>query len=191
LRTDPELAEDARKIGAWLVERGLVDRARLGIGGHSMGGKASIMAALEDPRFHAVVAIDPDENGYTHVARGPIARLRAPLLVVGAEDAIKGWKICATPDGNYRRFFDHAPPGTIEVTLQRADHVQFMDAPDGLGMGICRVGAADSRLVRNVTRGALAQFLDEHLNQSGTCAFAPTPGVLVRIKGAGASSARR
>src|SRR5262249_45248022 len=121
----------------------------------------------------------------------PIALLRAPLLVVGAEDAIKGWRICATPDGNYRRFFDHAPPGTIELTLERADHVQFMDEPDGPGMGICRVGAADSRLVRNVTRGALVRFFDEHLNHSGTCAFVRAPGVAVRVKGVAADTARR
>ena len=60
-----------------------IDLTRLGVAGHSMGGKASIMAALADPRIRAVVAIDPDENGYTPVAHGPIAALKAKLLVIG------------------------------------------------------------------------------------------------------------
>src|SRR5262245_31651592 len=75
-RTDPELASDARRVADWLVKRGLADPAHIGLAGHSMGGKSAILAALDDKRFAAVVAIDPDENGYKHVARGPIAKLQ-------------------------------------------------------------------------------------------------------------------
>jgi len=163
LRTDPELAGDARRIARWLVERGLARADAIGVAGHSMGGKASIMAALADPRFRAVVAIDPDENGYTHVARGPIATLRTPLLVVGAEVAYKAFRLCATKDGNYRSFFTHAPPGTIELTLLGADHVQVMDAPNTPGMGICRVGKVDSTKVRMLSRAATVAFFERHL----------------------------
>jgi hypothetical protein len=143
-RTDPELAHDARRIADWLLQEKLADPAHLAVAGHSMGGKCSIMAALDDPRFSAVVAIDPDENGKTWVARGPIERLHAPLLVIGMELAVKAIRLCATPDGNFRSFFPHAPPGTIEMTVLGADHVQPMDKPDYPGMGICRVGTADS-----------------------------------------------
>src|SRR5262249_34933299 len=102
-RTDPELAHDAVVMADWLVGQGLADPRGVGLGGHSMGGKSSILAALDGDRadrFRAVVAIDPDENGYTHVARGPIERLKAPLLVLGMEVAYKAIRLCATPDGN-------------------------------------------------------------------------------------------
>lgn len=162
-RTDPELAADASRIATWLVKEKLADPDHLGLAGHSMGGKSAILAALDDPRFGAVVAIDPDENGRTWVARGPIAKLKAPLLVIGMEVAYKAFRLCATPDGNYRSFFPHAPPGTIELTVRGADHVQSMDRPDYPGMGICRVGTADSQRVRLVTRGATVAFFEQHL----------------------------
>ena len=44
---------------------GLGDPNRLGLAGHSMGGKSSILAGLDEPDVRAVVAIDRDENGYT------------------------------------------------------------------------------------------------------------------------------
>jgi len=162
-RTDPELADDARRIATWLTDEKLADPARLGMAGHSMGGKSSILAAIDDPRFRAVVAIDPDENGHTWVARGPIERVKAPLLILGMELAYKAFRLCATPDGNYRSFFPHAPPGTVELTLLGADHVQLMDEPDFPGMGICRVGTADSRAVRFLARGATVRFFEQHL----------------------------
>jgi hypothetical protein len=162
-RTDPELAEDARAIARWLIGRRLAEAQHIGVAGHSMGGKSSILAALADERFAAVVAIDPDENGHTKVARGPIERLKAPLLVLGMELAYKAFRLCATPDGNYRSFFAHAPPGTIELTMLGADHVQLMDRPDSLGMGICRVGTADSQHVRVSVRGAMVRFFEQHL----------------------------
>ena len=180
-RTDPELAADARKIADYLLQRGLARPGALGVAGHSMGGKASIMAALADARFDAVVAIDPDENGFTHVARGPISELRVPLLVIGAEVAYKAFRLCATKDGNYRSFFKHAPPGTIELTLVDADHVQVMDDPSTPGMGICRVGTADSEKVRFLSRGATVSFFEQHLEGIAMAHLPTGPGVRERI----------
>jgi len=189
-RTDPELARDARLLVRWLVQRRWADPDRLGVAGHSMGGKSAIMAAIDDPMIRAVVAIDPDENGYTHVARGPIERLRSPLLVLGMELAYKAFRLCATPDGNYRSFFAHAPPGTVEMTLLGADHVQVMDRPDALGMGICRVGTADSRAVRTISRDATARFFQRHL-LARPIELPDGPGIAKRVKASDATSRRR
>jgi hypothetical protein len=190
LRTDPELAEDARRLARWLIGERLADPAHLGVAGHSMGGKSGILAALAGvPRFGAVVAIDPDENGYTHVARGPIARLTSPLLVLGMELAVKAFRLCATPDGNYRSFFAHAPPGTVELTVLGADHVQPMDKPDEPGMGICRVGTADSQKVRLIARGAMVRFFEQHLLDAGGD-LPSGRGIAQRIKGALTSVAK-
>ncbi len=186
-RTDPELANDARRIATWLTDEKLADPARLGVVGHSMGGKSSILAAVDDQRFRAVVAVDPDENGHAWVARGPIARLRAPLLVVGMEVAYKAFRLCATPDGNYRSFWANAPAGTVELTLRGADHVQLMDKPDFPGMGICRVGTADSQHVRFLTRGAVVSFFEQHLMGRAT-ELPHGPGVIRRDKRAGTTS---
>jgi len=195
-KTDPELAAEARTLASWLVKKGLAQPDRIGVAGHSMGGKSSLLAALDAseiegaPPFHAVVAIDPDENGYRHVARGPIAELKVPLLVVGADVATKAFRMCATKAGSFRSFFKNAPPGTIELTLRDADHVQVTDNPDMIGMGICRVGTADSKTVRLLARAATVTFFERHLLGKTSAELPRAAGVLMRVK-AGAEALTR
>jgi dienelactone hydrolase len=155
--SDQEMVDAASEMADWLVADQAADPKRLGIAGHSMGGKAAVLAAAADPRFRAVVSIDPDDRGELPVD-GALARLGAPLLLIGAEAAWKAADICASRDHNYERFFETAPPGTLELTLLGADHVQLMDDPDAFGLGLCRSGSADSRTVRVVARRAVVSF---------------------------------
>lgn len=169
--SDRELAASASAIADWLVAEQGVDPRRLGIAGHSMGGKDAVLAALEDPRFRAVVAIDPDDRGDPSVVRGGLPRLAAPLLLIGAERGSEAASICADRDHDYRRFFARAPAGTVELTLLGADHVQVMDEPDRFELALCRSGTADSTAVRILTRRATVRFFLEHLTGA-------TPGPL-------------
>jgi dienelactone hydrolase len=162
-KTDPELATDAVRLADWLVAHDLADPHRLGVAGHSMGGKAAVMAALRDPRFTAVVGLEPDDNGNHSVVRGPIAKLKAAFLIIGAEVDWKGWRVCSTKKNNYEHFYAAAPAGTTLLTLLGADHVQVMDKPDELGMGICRRGTTDSRAVRRLARLATVGFFASRL----------------------------
>jgi dienelactone hydrolase len=185
--SDRQLARDAVALGCWLVRQRLADAARIAVGGHSMGGKAAILAALGEPIFSAVFALDPDDAGEPSVAHGNIDRLAAPLLLVGAQDAWRGWWLCAPRDQNYERFFERAPAGTVEVTLLGADHVQLMDEPDRFGQCICRVGTADSRQVRTLARRATVMFLADHLQGRVAWSLATNPSLLgtgasVRVK---------
>ena len=161
--TDRELARDASILADWLVRKHGVDPGRIGIAGHSMGGKDAVLAAVQSRMFAGVVAIDPDDNGRVSVVRDLLGSLRAPLLLIGAEVAWRASSVCAPQATNYQRFFERAPPGTVELTLRDADHVQMLDEPDRFGYGICRCGTADSRLVRNLTRRATVGFFIQHL----------------------------
>lgn len=161
--TDIELAERARLMADWLVQTYRVNAARIGIAGHSMGGKDAVLAAAGSDRFASVVAIDPDDNGRISAVDGPVGTLRVPLLLIGAEVAWQAASVCAPQQTNYQRFFERAPPGTIELTLRHADHVQMLDEPDRFGYGICRCGTADSREVRIISRRATVGFFVQHL----------------------------
>src|SRR5262249_36732008 len=86
-----------------------------------------------------------------------------PLLIIGADHAINGRAICGKRETNYERYFEHAPPGTVELELLGADHMQVMDDPDRFGMSICRAGTADSQTVRTLSRRATVAFFEEHL----------------------------
>jgi dienelactone hydrolase len=188
LLSDIELARDASFIAEWLVLTGKADPGRIGVAGHSMGGKDAVLSALQDDRFAAVVAIDPDDYGTPSVAEGPISQLRAPLLLIGAELGWQAATICAPKETNYQRFFESAPAGTIELTLRDADHVQMLDDPDRFGYSICRSGTADSRQVRVTARRAVVGFFVQHLQ--GGAAMTPPPAsqaIMRVVKGPRAS----
>jgi len=160
---DRQLVREARVLADWLIAKHGVDPSRIGVSGHSMGGCDSISAAAQDPRFHAVVAIEPGGPDSPNVIRHVVGGLRAPLLLIGAEVATEARPICGKRETNYLRFFEHAPEGTVELELRGADHMQVMDDPDRFGMGMCRVGTADSRAVRVLSRRATVAFFEEHL----------------------------
>jgi dienelactone hydrolase len=162
-RTDLELAYDAKVMADWLVKAQGADPKRVGIAGHSMGGKDAVLAAAQYGGFASVVAIDPDDNGNVSVVHGLLASLKAPLLLIGAEVAWRASSVCAPLATNYLRFFERAPAGTVELTLRDADHVQMLDEPDRFGYGICRSGTADSRQVRIIARRATVGFFLQHL----------------------------
>jgi dienelactone hydrolase len=172
-RTDLELAYDAKIMADWLVKAQGADPKRVGIAGHSMGGKDAVLAAAQHGGFASVVAIDPDDNGNVSVVHGLLTSLKAPLLLIGAEVAWRASSVCAPLATNYLRFFEQAPAGTVELTLRDADHVQMLDEPDRFGYGICRSGTADSRQVRITARRATVGFFLQHL-QGGPALPKPT-----------------
>jgi len=172
--TDLELAHQAQVMANWLLTTLNVDAKKIGIAGHSMGGKDAVLAASQTGLFNSVVAIDPDDNGKVSVVREYVASLSAPLLLIGAEVAWQAASICAPKKNNYLRFFEQAPAGTIELTLNSADHVQMLDDPDRFGYGICRSGTADSKQVRITSRRATVGFFLHHM-MSGPALASPHP----------------
>ncbi len=181
-RSDAELRDDASFIADWLVASGLVDPARLGVAGHSRGAKDAVWAAAVDIRFRAVVALEPDDQGPISVIHVALGALHAPLMLIGAQVAWRGWDVCCPRDHNYERFFEQAPAGTVEVMLRNADHVQVMDDPDFPGQRICRVGTADSFTVRTLARRALVAFFAEHLQGAPAADLALGDDGTLRVK---------
>jgi dienelactone hydrolase len=181
LTSDVELAREARVMADWLVDALRADPARIGIAGHSMGGKDAILAAAAHGGFSSVVAIDPDDAGELSVVHGQIAALRAPLLLIGAEVAWKAASICAPMETNYLRFFEQAPAGTVELTLRGADHVQMLDEPDRFGYGICRVGMVDSRRVHDTALSATVGFFAQHMMGGPVLTTLPEVQGVIRV----------
>ncbi len=179
--SDIELAHDANVIADWLISTQGVDPKKIGVAGHSMGGKDAVLAAARYGVFASVVAIDPDDNGNVSVVHGVLTWLRVPLLLIGAEVAWRASSICAPKESNYERFFEEAPAGTVELTLRDADHVQMLDEPDRFGYGICRSGTADSRQVRITTRRATVGFFVQHILGGSALAKPPTSQALIHV----------
>ncbi len=180
-KSDIELAHDAEVMADWLISAYAVDAKKIGIAGHSMGGKDAVLAASQSGLFNSVVAIDPDDNGNVSVVRGYVASLRAPLLLIGAEVAWQAASVCAPKENNYQRFYEQAPSGTVELTLKGADHVQMLDDPERFGYGICRCGTADTKQVRITARRATVGFFVQHLMNGAVLASPHPRDGLIRV----------
>ncbi|KAG2495081.1 hypothetical protein HYH03_006692 [Edaphochlamys debaryana] len=143
-----------------------VDPRAVLLGGHSRGGKLSVLAAAGDPRVKGVALLDPvDVTAMTpmgpdypsalpamRVACGPPRRM--PTLIVGA-----GLNADVIPaDGNYKRFMTACSGPCWAVELQGAGHLQFLDAQVGLFSMFTKPGPTPDEAVRAASKGALAAW---------------------------------
>lgn len=188
LTSDVELARDAKLMAAWMVESLAVNQKRIGIVGHSFGAKDAILSEGIYGGYAAIVAIDPDNSGDLSAADTYTPLLKAPLLIIGAEVGWQAPDICAPLEANYKVFFEKSPPGTLELTLKGADHVQMLDDPERFGYTICRVGEADSSKAHDLTLHATLAFLKQHL-MAGPNALETLPKPLIRIMQSGGPQA--
>ena len=95
-------SEDILRVLRWAIAqgttpgsflRGKVDRRRLAIGGHSLGGYfatfAAVMSKIEGPRLSALVLLDPtDERLGKNTLRSSLSvapQVRAPTIVTASE----------------------------------------------------------------------------------------------------------
>lgn len=154
---------------------GLIDEARIGAGGHSFGGKLSLLVASMDSRVRAVGVLDPVDGGgpapddpvlFPSVAPERMADVHVPLLFIGAELGGISWFLipCAPVAENYQRFYEAANPPAIEVTQLGAGHGQYTDPGAEAMMAACAPGTADTAWVRDSAAAYLTAFFLWRLN---------------------------
>ena len=87
--------DDTSKLIDWLIAptgssasrlSGRIDSSRIGLTGHSLGGKISLLTAAVDPRVKAVITIDPVDGG-APLARDSVGAIRLPAGVPSASSA--------------------------------------------------------------------------------------------------------
>jgi len=160
------LPQEARRYDVRL------DPSRVGLVGHSLGGKISFLAAAERD-VRAVAGLDPVDGGVpgvTDPVRFPSAvavmgSVRAPVLLLGAEygERVKFGTPCAPPDANFRKFFEAAPGPALEVEQRGAGHVDYLDNPNcGLLCSVCWPGD-DPATARAQAQTYTVLFLRGHL----------------------------
>lgn len=172
------LAADLRFVlralpgAAW--ERGVrLDPDRVGLAGHSLGGKLSFLVAAEDPALRAVAGLDPVDGGAPGTddpVRFPSAvavmdRVKIPVLLLGAErgGVVRFGTPCAPPEGNYTKFFTAAPGPALEVTQLGAGHMDYLDDPNcGFACSLCAPGLRPAQ-ARADAQAYLLLFFRAHL----------------------------
>ncbi len=163
-----EMAKDAKAVVDWAVGgaapfAAVVDVQKIGVTGHSLGGKVSVMLANTDPRVKALLGIDPVNGGspltgYTaalpDVVPEQVQNLAIPLGFAGETTDSSGGLMgqdCAPAAQNFQTFSAAATSATwsAEWTFTGADHMDFLDNPNcGMTCNMCVAGTADPAVVK-------------------------------------------
>jgi predicted dienelactone hydrolase len=155
-----------------------IDLTKVGLAGHSMGGKLSLLFASQDARPIAVAGIDPvdaaggpfrePDDDYPSVTPERMAQVSVPLLLIG--ETVNGTcsgnfcQPCAPTEDNFQQYFEHATSPALEIDVFGANHMSFLDNPDcGFVCSVCPAGSDDPTETRQLTQKYLSAFFQLHL----------------------------
>ena len=163
------LAADTTGLIDWLEIEGAGNfpswNGEVGLVGHSLGGKLSLLAASQDARIGAVVALDPVDSDDEPVAPDRMMDVEAPVLILGEMlDSTGSFQACAPEADNFRQFFESSRPGTIEIELFGVGHMDFLDNPNCLFCSFCQSGDLGDDVVKEIARRSIVGFFGKHLN---------------------------
>jgi len=161
-----KLAQDVPAVIDWaLAQSSLdVDAQRIAVAGHSLGGKISVYAASLDARIDAVVAWDPVDSSNPSVAPDKMGALTAAIAVVGeTTNSSGGFMPCAPAAENFEKFYDAAPSPALAMTIDGADHMDWVDDPSCGLCGFCQAGHRPPDRARTASRRLDVAWLRRHL----------------------------
>ncbi|MGP3919152.1 alpha/beta hydrolase family protein [Nonomuraea sp. 10N515B] len=134
-----------------------IDRSRIAMVGHSMGGNSAAHAMAADPRIKAGANLD---GSFQPI----VERLDRPFLLIGAPPQ-------RTPDGSdqsWKKSWAGMTGPKRWITVAGTDHAAFVDyAVLRPPLGIPAQELDGTRALR-ITRAHLAAFLDRHLRGKNT-----------------------
>lgn len=152
-----------------------VDTSRVGMTGHSLGGKIALLAATMDARVKAVIALDPvDGGGGLSGCKAPscvivassLPSLHIPTAFVGeTTDATGSFQACAPAAANFMTFYTKANSPSLSVTVSGANHMSFLDDLSSCGVvcSFCNAAKAPQAQVLGMARAYVAAFFERHL----------------------------
>ena len=161
-----KLANDVTPVIDWALAQSslAIDSSRIAVAGHSLGGKISVFAASQDARIKAVIGWDPVDSNNPSVAPEKMSSVHAAIAVVGeTTNASGGGMPCAPAADNYRQFFASAPSPAYLLTINAADHMDWVDDGSCTLCGFCTAGTASPESVHTITRRLDVAWLRRHL----------------------------
>ncbi len=154
--------------GSWLA--GAVDAGAFGVGGHSMGGGASMLAAAADERIRCSVTWAGAETNPSAAAAAQSAQWPA-AFIVGSSDSI------VAPATTQNQYDGCDAPRRFQ-TIAGGSHCGFLDSP----IIACDSGSITREEQLAKTRELTLAFLDAHLRRDAD-AFARTWGEAAPLAG--------
>lgn len=181
-----QMAADGRAVIAWATREApfasRVDASRVGVSGHSLGGKLATLITMDDMSIDALLAIDPVDGDPSPLGGGGSrdrpdivpsrgADVRVPAGFLGETTNSRGggfgMMACAPADQNFMQFYAAVTmaPWAAQWDVAGADHMDFLDDPAACGFtcSVCPDGPADDAAVLRATRTIVTAFFRRHL----------------------------
>lgn len=145
-----------------------VDATRVGMSGHSLGGKLALLAASMDTRVKASFVLDPVDSGPNGcspptcvVVRNLLPALSIPTGFLGETTDTA----CAPAADNFSTFYAQAKAPSLKVSAIGASHMSFLDnvATCGLPCSLCQAATAPNAQVNGMARSLMVAFYERHL----------------------------
>ena len=136
---------------------------RVGIFGHSFGGATSILAAAQDPRFSAVIALD---GWMVPVPPKTIeAGLNVPMLYMGQPQ----WKGTPLNYENLDSLISNSAGFTKKLLISETKHMDYSDAPQfsNFAKRIGYAGKISSIELKEILNSETLQFFNTHVRGQG------------------------
>lgn len=180
--THADLTDYLVRVIDWVEEEadhgslvGVADATRVGLAGHSMGGKIALNVAAQDPRPLGVFGIDPvdapgrpfasPDDDYPSVAPERMGEITVPVVLLGetTNATCDGplCQACAPANDNFEQYFASATTPALEIEVVGANHMSFLDDPEcGFTCSACPSGSDNPIETRRLTRRALTAFFE-------------------------------
>lgn len=148
-----QLADDISVEITWALGQASlgIDPAKIATVGHSLGGKMSLLVAVDDARVKAVVGWDPVDGGQLPTVATLLPNATAKIAMIGEtvdNDVTSG---CAPANVNFETLYT-AAPHAVKMSLVGADHMDWVDDPTCLLCGFCKAGTAPADLARKASK---------------------------------------
>ena len=152
-----------------------------GMTGHSLGGKLAVYAAKLDARVKATIVLDPVDGATGNPFNpNPMCNLPAcvdasaqlpipkPTAFLGElTDSMSGGfqPACAPAAENYQTFYEKTTAPSLEVTVNGANHMSFLDNVSSCGFvcSACKMASLDNKVVNDLSRAYVVAFYERHL----------------------------
>lgn len=148
--------------------------SQIGLAGHSLGGKISLLTAAGDARARAVFGVDPVDAGggplggsaedFPSVTPELMGDIAAPIVLLGETTNASGGAFgmaCAPEADNFQQYYLHATSPALEIEVLGANHMSFLDNPDcGFTCSACTAGSDEPAMTRALTRRYMTAFFN-------------------------------
>jgi dienelactone hydrolase len=179
LRDDPGLFADAAglvldvsyTVTDWLAAQnaaagtlhGKLDTTKIGLAGHSRGGRVSLLSAEADAKgkIRGVFGLDTVDDRAPY-CRTTIATVGVPIALLG-ETTDSGANDCAPNGQNYAMLYEMAASPAVAITLVHADHTMFQDQSQCVFCSFCTKGTADPQATLATSVRYLTAFFAREL----------------------------